>query len=456
MLKNKKFGFYAIAFCILGIVYMFMYSGLQNDQINIIQSYSAWSATSTQLPIMIGNFVCIALTFVFGTLFMKVGVRKTLIPCILLSALGCIGIIAAKGIVVIYGRELVTLDGAYWLYMVSLFVIRCTCMCFQMGGFMLCTNWFIKYRGRVMGIITLGSPLFSVVGTSVMTKFINTSLGDDYRAFYLGIAAVLVLIAILTRFLLKDTPEEAGLYPDGADHAPVSESGEGDIQLTVKQVLSQKRAWLLIISYGAFQFIINCCMGSMAVRFFYLDEAYIAANFMGPPTVWLSATTWLAYGAIAGIFMSYVFGILDDKLGSVKASLILGLCELIPVLALMFMPMGGSVWLEIVWGFGVACMTGGVPTMHPCITAYCYGRREYQAANRVIMTIQLIPSAFAAMMMTALIQRGHANTAYIICLVVTVIGLIATWMMRNIKDANAADRDYGKDEVAETAPAAAE
>ncbi|MCD7769981.1 MAG: MFS transporter [Oscillospiraceae bacterium] len=433
MLKNKKFGAYTIAFCILGIVYMFMYSGLQNDHINIIQTYitadgGGWSATLTQLPKTVGDFVCIALTFAYGTLFIKYGVRKTLIPCIVLSALGCVGIVAANGLDIYGGAT----TGIYWLYAISLFVIRCTCMCLQMSGFQLAASWYIKYRGRIMGIITLGSPLFSVVGTSVMTNFINNRLGGDYRPFYIGIAVILAVIALLTRILLKDTPEEAGLYPDGADHPPISEQEEPEIKLTVKQVLSEKRGWIMIVSYAAFQFIINGCMSSMAVRFMAL----------GGIEVWLSATTYLAMGAILGIPMSYVFGWIDDKLGTVTASFILGLTEMIPVIALWIMPEGGNVPLEILWGFGVACMTGGVPTMHPCSISYAYGRREYQSANRIIMAIQLIPSAFAAMMMVALIEAGKAGVAFGILFVVIIIGLIATAMMRSIPDMNAADRDY--------------
>jgi Na+/melibiose symporter-like transporter len=98
----------------------------------------------------------------------------------------------------------------------------------------------------------------------------------------------------------------------------------------------------------------------------------------------------------------------------------------------------------ILWGFGVACMTGGVPTMHPCITSYVYGRREYQSANRIIMAIQLIPSAVAAMMMVALIEAGKGTLAYGILLVIIVVGLIATFPMLKMKDANAADRMYAE------------
>ena len=438
MLKNKKFAFYAIAFNILGIVFMFMYSGLQNDHYNIITTYSAWTASQIQIARTVAEFACIALTFVYGTLFMKFGVRKTLIPCIMLCALACVGITAANGQIVCGG------EGIFWLFNISSFVMRCCCMCFQMAGFQLAASWFIKYRGRVLGIITLGSPLFSVVGVGGMTNLIASAWNGDYRFFYIGVSVVLVAMAICTRFFLKDTPEEVGLYPDGADTAPLSEAGEEEaVHLTVKQVLSEKRAWLLIISFGAFQFIINCCMSSMAARFMSLDPAYISGASPAP-TVWLAATKWLSVGAILGILMSYVFGWIDDKFGTVKASMLLGITEIIPVAMLMFMPEGGNVAMEIAWGFGVACMTGGVPTMHPCSVSYAYGRREYQSANRIIMAIQLIPSALAAYMMASMIQNGNGVLAYGICLVVIVIGLIATWMLRNVPDAMAADRDFAK------------
>lgn len=430
MLKNKKFARYAIAFNILGIIFMFMYSGLQNDHYNIIQTFTSWSGTQIQAARTVGEFACIALTFVYGTFFMKYGVRKTLIPCIALCALGCVGIATANGQLVTGGV------GSFWLFSISSFVLRCCCMCFQMAGFQLAANWFIKYRGRVLGIVTLGSPLFSVVGVGGMTNLIAKTWNGDYRFFYIGISVVLVAIAICTRFFLKDTPEEVGLYPDGADHAPLSEEGAEEIHLTVKQVLSEKRAWLLIVSYGAFQFIINCCMSSMALRYITLSGGTLWPN--------PAATQWLAFGAIGGIFMSYVFGWIDDKFGTIKASIALGVSEFIPVLMLMFMPAQGNALMGYVWGFGVACMTGGVPTMHPASITYAYGRREYQSANRVIMAIQLIPSALAAMMMAALIESGKGTLAYGICLAVIVIGLIATVMLRKVPDAMAADREANK------------
>lgn len=470
MLKNKKFAGYTIAFCILGVVFMFLYSGLQNDQINIIQGYSAWENTATQMPMTVGNFVCIVLTFVFGTCFIKFGVRKTLIPCIAVSALGCLGIVAANGIAAInpalkVGEHAISdpaVTGNYILFWVSLFAVRCACMCLQMAGFQLAASWFVRYRGRVLGIVTLGSPLFSLIGTSGMTTFITNNLGGDYRPFYIGLAVLLVVVAVLTFLFIRDTPEEVGLFPDGADHAPKSEAGD-EVQLSVGDVLKQKKSWLLICNFGAFQFVINACMGSMVVWFVNLcvtnvdkiQTGAMGGMFMGmgglegagAMVLFVGqAVKWLTVGVLIGIVMSFIFGVIDDKLGTPIASLILGITEFFPIIGLMSQAKAVAetgacnVPMLVLWGFGVACMTGGVPTMHPASVSFMFGRREYQSANRVIMAIQLIPSAVAAMMMTILINNGQGTLAYGILIAVVIFGILTTLPMLKMKDANAEDR----------------
>ncbi len=432
MARNKKYLANAILLCVLGVVLMFLYSGLQSDHINIITAFSSWSSNAIQYPLTVGNFICIPLTFVYGSLFMKYGVKKPLIVVMIITAIGVLGIVASNGLAINDGA------GNYALFFISEIIVRCGCMINQLAGFMLVANWFIRYRGQAMGIVTIGSPLFSIIGTSVMTNFITIHLGNDYRPFYVGIAVIIVVVCIVVAVGVKDTPEDAGLYPDGADHPPVSETGANDeVQLTVKEVLKMKKSWMLITSFGAFQFIISACMGSMAVYFMWLSGT------MDPTVYWVPATKFLAMGAALGIPMSYVFGFLDDKFGSVVASIVLGLCEFMPVLALMFQT-GDNKALLLLWGFGVACMTGGVPTLHPCITSFTFGRREYQSANRIIMTIQLIPYSFASLMMSTLITMGKAKTAYGILVVIIIVGIVALIPMLKMKDANAADRMYGE------------
>lgn len=430
MFKNARFARYSIILMLLGVFYMFLYSGLQNDHINILTPYLAqtygWDDLKITNPVTYGALVVIIFYLIIGAAFVKFGVKKILVPCIVLLALGCLGIAVA-------GEN-------YGLYFVSLFLVRIMVVPLQMGGFMLSANWFIKYRGRVLGIVTAGSPLFSIVGIGVLTAMAN-SLG--LKTAYMAIAGIVILTGILTALFIKDTPEEAGLFPDGADQSPLSEGQDTGVTVSLKEILTDSRAWKLIISYGILQFVIVAMMAYMAVRYITLGTPEDVPNLFVS-----KALLWLSIGAAAGIPMSYVLGYIDDKLGSIKASLVLIVLYLFAVIPLAIMPVGGSAPLMAVWAFGVACMTGGMPTMHPCVTSYVYGRKKYMAANKWIMTIQAIPMAFAVAFMGAFNQMGQLTTAYYILIGLLAVAFITVLTMKNIPDANAADREYGKKQIA--------
>ncbi len=424
MFSNKKFAGYAVVFMILGVLYMFFYSGLQNDHLNILTPFLAetygWSNLQITNPVTIAGIVVIVLYLLVGAAFVKFGVRIIMVPALVLLGISCMGIAVA--------------GDNYTLYAISLFLVRILVVPLQMGGFMLAANWFIKYRGRVLGIITAGSPLFSVAGISILT-FLANSVG--IKSGYIVLGIIILVMAAVTQFLMKDTPEDAGLYPDGADTAPKSESNIEEQSITVGKLLSEGRAWQLIISYGILQFAILCMMAFMAVRY----NSLTPADNQGPP-LFVKALPYLSAGAIAGIPMSFVLGWIDDKLGSVKASLVLNILFFIAVIPLAIMPVGGNKALMLIWAFGVACMTGGVPTMHPCITSYVYGRHLYQAANKWIMTIQAIPMAFGIAFMAAMNDAGKLTMAYYIIIGLLIVSFITILTMLKVPDANAADRDY--------------
>ena len=425
MFKNAKFARYSIMLMLLGVFFMFFYSGLQVDHINILTPYLAqnygWDDLKITNPVTYGALVCIILYLVIGALFVKFGVKKILLPCMGLLALGCLGIAVA-------GEN-------YGIYFISLFIVRIMVVPLQMGGFMLAANWFIKYRGRVLGIITAGSPLFSIIGIGLLTWMAN-NLG--LKMAYMTIAGVLLLLGALTAMCIKDTPEDAGLFPDGADQPPLSENHETE-DVTLSMILKDSRAWKLIISYGILQFVIVAMMSYMAVRYITLGTPEDVPNLFVS-----KALLWLSVGAALGIPMSYVLGWIDDKLGSVKASLVLIVLYFFAVVPLALMPVGGSVPLMVVWAFGVACMTGGMPTMHPCVTSYVYGRKQYMAANKWIMTIQAIPMAFAVAFMGAFNQMGKLTEAYYVMMGLLVVAFVTVLTMKSIPDANAADREYGQ------------
>ncbi len=427
MFNDRNFTRQAIVLMLLGFLLMFFYVGLQTDHLNVLTPYLqatyGWSDLAITNPVTAAAQVGIALYLVVGAAYVKYGVRKILVPSILVLALGCVGIaIAAEN---------------YAIYAVSVFVVRAMVIPLLLGAFLLCANWFIKYRGRALGVVTAGAPFFSIIGIATMTWLTNdVGLGMNV---YLVIAAILVGMSIVTARLVRDTPEDCGLYPDGADHRPVSEQGETGKPIPVMQLLSEVRAWQLIISYGIMQFVIVAMMAYMAVRYISLSTPEDVPNLFVS-----QALIWLSVGAACGIPMSYVIGWIDDKLGSIKASLVLNVLFFFAVVPLALMPEGGNRMLMVIWAFGVACMTGGVPTMHPCITSYVYGRKHYMEANKWLMTIQAIPMAFAIAFMAAFNDAGILTNAYYVLMGLLVVSFVTILTMRNLPDANAEDRDYAR------------
>ena len=425
MFNNKKFAGHSIVLMFVGLFLMFFYIGLQNDHLNILtpymQSTYGWTDLAITNPVTAAAVVGIVLYLVMGAAFVKFGVRKVLLPSMLVLAAGCLGIAAA--------------GDNYTVYAASLFTVRALVIPLLLGTFLLCANWFIKYRGRALGIVTAGGPLFSVIGIASM-NWIANDLGLGLNVYAI-LAGIIVVLATITAFGLRDTPEELGLNPDGADHAPYSEADDAGEPISVRQLLSEPRAWQLIISYGILQFVIVAMMAYMAVRYISLSTPENVPNLFVS-----DALVWLSIGAASGIPMSYVIGWIDDKLGSIKASLVLNILFFFAVIPLAIMPVGGDKVLMVIWAFGVACMTGGVPTMHPCITSYVYGRKHYMEANKWIMTIQAIPMAFALTFMGAFNEAGRLTTAYYVLMALLVVSFITIMTMRKMPDAYAEDRDY--------------
>jgi MFS family permease len=429
MFKNKAFMARTIPILILGVFFMFFYSGLQNDHINVITPYlldKGWTAAAINNPITVAGYGVIIFYLICGAGMIKFGPVKFMVPCTIVLGLATAGVGLSESI------------ESYGVYAVCLFLVRLLVVPLQMGGFMLCSNWFIKYRGRALGFVTIGSPLFSICGIALLTSLTNSI---NLQATYIGVGAVVLILGVLTFVLIKDKPEDIGLYADGS-LVPTHDVDESQ-SISLKTLLTQLRSWQLIVSYGILQFVIVAMMAFMIVRYTFIW----GGENLGP------VFFWLAIGAGLGIPMSYILGWIDDKLGSIKASLILNILYFIAVVPITIMTPDSPQVLLGVWAFGVACMTGGMPTMHPAVTNYVYGRKKYQSANKWIMTIQAVIMAFAIPYMVHFVGAATADgppdytkmtPAYIGIIIMLVVSFVVTLTMMKIPDANLEDRDYGK------------
>lgn len=393
MSSNRTYWKRATPVLILGIFMMYFYAGLQNDHLNALTEHYrglGWSATTITNPVTWAAFLVIPATVLVGAMMIKYGVVNVLVPSTVVLAFACVGLAFS-------GLNLV-------VYSISLFLVRLLVLPLQMGAFMLCTNWFVNLRGRALGFITIGCPLFTATGIFGLTVGIQAY---GFTPTYTVMGAVVLALALLSALFIRSTPEECGLYPDGVDHEINSSAGE--IQsLSFREVFSSSGSWLLVISFGLLQFCI------VAIMAFYVPRLAAVGT---EPKIFLF---WLTVAAFLGMPISLVLGIIDDKFGTVVASLVLCVLFLVAIISLLIMT-ANSIPLIICAALGIAGITGGTPNLHPSITTYVWGRDRYQAANRWIMAIQAIMMAFALYFMSVILDStGSLDLAYKI-----MIGLVA-------------------------------
>jgi MFS family permease len=375
---------------------MYFYSGLQADHLNVLTPYYTklgWSAVTITNPVTWAGFVVIPATLLVGTLLIKFGVKNVVVPSTIIVGISTIGLSLS-------GTNLV-------MYSICLFCMRLFILPLQMGAFMLCTNWFIKTRGRALGTMVMGSPLCTATFIALLT------IGVDrigLRLTYSLTGGIILVLALLIAIFVVSSPEDVGLFPDGATVAPTHEKDEE--KLSFKAVFSKLDAWMLVFSLGWLQFCICCIMPFFVVRM----------NMSGStPALYLS---FLSVAAIGGMFSSNFFGFLDDKFGTVKASLALCIAYFLTIVGLLLMTKN-NIPMLVVTAIGIAGISGGTGTLHPSITTYVYGRKQYQAANRWIMTVQSIIMAFGIYFMSSVMDAtGSLDLAYEIMIGLVVIAVI--------------------------------
>ncbi len=113
-------------------------------------------------------------------------------------------------------------------------------------------QWFVRRRGLALGIATAGFGLGGSIFLPLVAFFIDRW---GWRASY-QISGVIVLATFLplALFLLRDRPQDMGLYPDGevGPPAPGTDLGESGQRWTLGELVRSRQFWLLGLAQMTF------------------------------------------------------------------------------------------------------------------------------------------------------------------------------------------------------------
>jgi MFS family permease len=178
----------------------------------------------------------------------------------------------------------------------------------------LITSWFdSSIRGRAAGFVVIGSG-FAIIVSGKLIPFINGLRGSEgWRTNWLVLAAVVLAVALIAFFFLRNRPGDKGLTAYGSE-GRASAPPAGHAEEIRESVYTNKALYLLGAIYFLFGYtyvIYATFIVTALVRERGFSEA-VAGNF------------WAWVGFLS-LFSGPVFGSLSDRFGR-KAGLMVVFC----------------------------------------------------------------------------------------------------------------------------------
>ena len=198
---------------------------------------------------------------------------------------------------------------------------------------LLVNQWFVAHRGRAIALMGLGFPLSNAI-LPPLSRFLIDHLGWRDAYAVLGVI-VLLLIVPAALLLVRNRPEDVGLFPDGADAPPPSEQARPGLpDVDDRRVLSSLTFWLMAAPLATPGLVTTALIFHQTSIF---EERGLSTT--------LAAAVFVVF-AFASASTSMVAGFVVERTGP-RALFIFAMGMLLAVLALSLAV--NSAWMAVVY-----------------------------------------------------------------------------------------------------------
>jgi MFS transporter, OFA family, oxalate/formate antiporter len=345
-----------------------------------------WSRTAVNIAPALTVIGRIAQPF-FGRMVNRFGVK----PIMILCAFVCCGCFAVMG-----------MSASLWMFYLAATVYYISNVGINgLGPNAAVSNWFVRYRGKALGISTSGISLSgALVPPFALFLLTRVSLANAYL-----IIALMSLFAVVfsASLFMKNKPEDVGMCPDGI--APEPNGGEPGKFLEQKsgpisnsKLLRTPAFWNIGFAYGLMIPGVVGVMSQLKPRF----------NDMGFSSE--KAMLMMAVTALIGSGGKIFWGWLCDRFDSRKVVAASILCQ---IAGLLVLTSGRSMAVLsafiVLFGLGM----GGVMSTIAVVTAEFFGRENFAKVYGYIALFLLLESSGYIMMGRSFDLFGSYNYAYI-------------------------------------------
>ena len=200
-----------------------------------------WRRDEMAFAYTITNLTIVAVSLLLGLLIDRFGVRRVLIPSVILMGLAVASMSQLTG-------------NIYHFYAMYMLIPLLGIGTLPASYSRTIIAWFFRRRGIALGVALagfgVGAALIPPVGQMLISAF-------GWRSAYLVFAGLIFLIALpVSYFLIRETPQEMGLEIDGDDHPGNSDSLVG---LSVGEAVKTASFWLILIAF----LLVGVCVASV-------------------------------------------------------------------------------------------------------------------------------------------------------------------------------------------------
>jgi len=171
------------------------------------------------------------------------------------------------------------------------------------------TFWFIRRRAFALALILSGSTVGGIIGAPLL-EHVVAAAGGEWRAGWWLIAAMGLVAAAVSHWLVVDRPEQMGQHPDG------SAGGEarGQSRPERRRVYVTADDWQFgeVLRNSCFWLVMACAAGFSAAYVIFLAQGVLQMRDLGYST---RTAAWVMSASVSvGLAAHMITGVLGDRI----------------------------------------------------------------------------------------------------------------------------------------------
>jgi len=240
----------------------------------------------------------------------------------------------------------------------------------NINSILLVNQWFVSRRGRAIAMMGLGAVLSSAIFPP-FARFLIVNIGWQEAYGVIGAVAIVLIIPV-TLLVVRNRPEDMGMFPDGSPEPLVSETRQAMSGVRKDtRVYSSINFWLLALSLGTPGLVSTALVFHQTSIF---EEKGLSATLAAGVVVIFSGSSAVS---------SLLAGFAVDRIGP-KALYAISMVSLLVALVLV---------VAVVYVLVMGVAGGAHHIVQGVIWAHYYGRHGLGRVQGSAMTINFCASA---------------------------------------------------------------